>query len=504
MVERLDANNLAWVEQIPMLDDLQAGSLKRIFDLAAQLPDDWSGMMGRSTLQEDFGSLRFQLAYMSYALALTHVHRLPAAPALFRRSFDQLIQKILSPDVWTYWHYVGTGNGPFNRALGELPATWNPVERDNIMYSGYVQSMALLYHYLFRDDKYAKEGALTFSVKPLFWGMGGQHFAYDERSLNELIYWKMVQGGYLGIACEPNCVFQVCNQIPILGFRFHDLVYGGSLASEVTDGYLKAWEEFGMLDDSGHYRVMVQEHERAAISFPDQPWVDFWLASLMHAWNPDMVNLHYPDQLAHWSVAGPDGTLSIKPTIPSNGSDRYTARDFGWAAVCASEVGDSETLSRLLAYADRFLHPTWSEGAYFYRRHDQLLDADGNFAAMDPHTGNALLAYARLNVPGGLQKLFAGPLGDSHFEQPALVDCTQGLDVRRAWFESERNALVLTVVNSKVATAVRLEVGNTLGRGNWRLLQDGKPSDAHSHLQAERLIIEFELEGETTLVLSWV
>lgn len=86
---------------LPLLDDYQAGHLRRIRNLAAQLPDDWSGMMGRSSLQEDFGALRFQLAYMAHALALTHVHRLPAAPAFFRKPFDQLIAKMLSPDVWT-------------------------------------------------------------------------------------------------------------------------------------------------------------------------------------------------------------------------------------------------------------------------------------------------------------------------------------------------------------------------------------------------------------------
>ena len=55
----------------------------------------------------------------------------------------------------------------------------------------------------------------------------------------------MVQKGYLGIACEPNCVFQICNQVPILGFRLHDTIYGGDIAQEVTEGYLRAWSEFG-------------------------------------------------------------------------------------------------------------------------------------------------------------------------------------------------------------------------------------------------------------------
>jgi hypothetical protein len=502
------------------LNDVEAGHLRHMMNLAARLPDDWSGMMGRTTLQEDFGSLRFQLAYMAYALALTHVHRLPAAPAVFRKPFDALIQKMLSPDVWTYWHFVSTGNGPFNRGLGELPAQWDPVAIDNIMYSGYIQSMALLYHYLFRDGKFAEPGALTFSVHPLFWSQGGKHFPYDERSLNQHLYWNMVERGYLGIACEPNCVFQICNQIPILGFRFHDLVYGGELAAEVTNGYLAAWSEFGVLNGVGHYNMMVQERERRVITPDAAPWTDFWQAALMHAWHPELVEAHYPNHIKHWSLPGPDGTLTIKPakSLSSDSTAPASARDFGWAAVCASEMGDTSTLDRLLAYADRFLDPRWSEGGRYYPRRDDVLDDNGLPVAMDPHTGNVLLGYARLNVPNGLQRLYASPLDDAHFDAPALVDMTPELDVRQAWFDREVRRLTLRVgpLNRNNVTA-RLSIGNHWNRGDWTLKVDGHligkgtgdaiiPYGVHGAnvLRADRsLILEMPVDRFMTLTIDW-
>lgn len=498
--------DLRWVDAIPALDAAQAGSMRRMLNLAGQLPDDWSGMMGRSTLQEDFGALRFQLAYMSYALALTHVHHLPAAPGFFQPAFDRLIDKMLSPDVWTYWHYVGTGNGPFNKSLGELPASWNPVETDNIMYSAYIQSMAMLYHYLFRDAKYARDGALTFSVNPLFWGQGGKNFAYDECSLTEHLYWNMVERGYLGIACEPNCVFQICNQPAILGFRFHDLVYGGSIAQDVTEGYLRAWEDFGVLTPEGHYTMMVQEKERVAISPPDAPWVDFWMASLMHAWNPDFVEQHYPAQLARWSVDGPDDTLWIRPAISltQSGPPLTSARDFGWAAVCASEVGDTETRDRLLAYADRFLNPAWSDGGYYYKRRDEWFDAEGRLAAMEPHTGNVLLGLARLNVPGGFRKLYDGPLGDEHFSQPVLVSIDPDIDIHRARFASEHRALVLRLVPLAAgAVRAKIEIGNLVGGEAPLILCSGQSFIGESMILDGRLHLDVGLEGPTDLVLSW-
>ncbi len=459
------------------LDDQQAGHLRRMLDLAERLPDDWSGMMGRSSLQEDFGALRFQLAYMAYALALTHVHRLPAAPAVFRAPFDRLIQKMLSHDVWTYWHYVSTGNGPFNKALGELPAEWNPVVKDNIMYSAYVQSTSLLYHHLFDDPKYAQPGALSFKLQPLFWGNGGETFAYDEKSLNEHIYWQMVEKGYLGIACEPNCVFQICNQPAILAFRLHDILYGGATATEVTEGYRRAWAEFGIVDELGHFNIVVQEREHALVERPPLAWGDFWLGSLMHAWNPDLVKASYPAQIAHWIRPGPDGTAWIEPSIPPSGFGRELthAWDFGWAAVCASEVGDADHLGRMLGYADRCLTPTWEDGAFYYRRRDGWFDDARMLHAMDPHTGNVLLGYARLNVPDGLHKLYAAPWTAEHFAEPALIGMSDGLDVRAARYDADSRTLSLAFRKGRCrGEAINLTLANIWDRGCWTAFVDGE------------------------------
>ncbi len=60
-------------------------------------------MTGAAPMQEDYGAYRYQLAYMAYVLALTHYHRLPAAPAAFHGTFVRLIDKMLLPEVWLYW-----------------------------------------------------------------------------------------------------------------------------------------------------------------------------------------------------------------------------------------------------------------------------------------------------------------------------------------------------------------------------------------------------------------
>lgn len=455
------------------LDTLQRGHLRRILNLSSQLPDDWSGMMGRSSLQEDYGAYRFQLAYMAYALALAHVHRLPAARGYFRRPFARLIEKMRSPDVWTYWHYVSTGNGPNNKGRGPQPPQWDPVVRDNIMYSAYLQSMALLYHYLFNDDRYARKNGLSLVYQPLYWGEE-KRFDYDEASLNDHIYWSMVESGYLGIACEPNCVFQICNQVPIIGFRLHDLVYGGDTAREVTEGYLRAWAEFGILNNAGHFNMFLKQDEGEVVA-AEEPWSDFWLGALMHAWNPELVKTQYPKQVARWMQPGPGDTLWVASPESLKKPDQYvTTEDFGWATVCASEVGDIATRDRLLTYADTYLHPRWADGGYHYARHDQLMDGDGLYRFMTPHTGNALLAYARLNVPDGLRGLYEGVPGPAHHDVPAIEDLDETLDVTRAYFDPRERCLHVRLEGASVDDAFVAFAG-VWQRGAWTMHLDGQP-----------------------------
>ena len=236
----------------------------------------------------------------------------------------------------------------------------------------------------------------------------------------------MVENGYLGVACEPNCVFQICNQPAILGFRLHDLLTGGYRADDVVAGYEKAWADFGRLDANGHYNTMILADSR--VVRPNEvpaPWVDAWCGALMNTWNRDFVHEHYPRQVADFLVPGPDGTLSVRsaPAREVMGQPVVTDTcDFGWVAAWASEMGDAATLRGVLAHADRYMAPTWRDGGLYYPRNDTPTDADGNRTEIEPMTGNVLLGYARLNVPDGLWGLYNSSLGCEHFAEPALTE----------------------------------------------------------------------------------
>lgn len=75
--------------------------------------------------------------------------------------------------------------------------------------------MISLYTMLFNDDKYNVDGALTFNWNPIFWGMGPEMFSYDRQPLQAAILKEMERENWMGVCCEPNAIFVVCNQFPV-------------------------------------------------------------------------------------------------------------------------------------------------------------------------------------------------------------------------------------------------------------------------------------------------
>ncbi len=470
-----DSTQLAGVD---VLTPEQLGHLRHIDNLSSQLPNDWSLMHGKAGNQDDFVGLRFQLAYSTYTLALAHFHRLPNAPGVFKPVFERLIEKMLAPEVWMYWRDTSRGGSMFNAHLADgYHSQWDPVAKDNIMYSAYVQSMTLMYNYLFDDDRYAQPGALTFNHWSMFWGGEPKQFKYDQFSLNDVVYWQMVESGYVGVACEPNCVFQSCNQPAILGFRMHDLLTGADTATEVTNAFEKAWAELGELDESGHFHMMVLEDSKTLVPNPGHsPWVDAWTGSLMNMWNRDLMHELYPKQVKDLLVDRPNGTLSVPVVEPREFMDQKVLVDdggTGWVATWASEMGDADTLEKLLKYADQFLDPQWRDGGLYYPRNDDPADSDGNPIQMDPLSGNVLFGYARLNVPDGMWKLYNEPWTRAHFSEPSLVTVDSDITVSQARFDGDTRSLRFRIERDHERNGEgTVRISNVPTGAEWLLYED--------------------------------
>jgi hypothetical protein len=127
----------------------------------------------------------------------------------------------------------------------------------------------------------------------------------------------------------------------------------------------------------------------------------------------------------------------------------YPGPTFGYVTMWTSEVGDSDTLNGLLNHADRYLGPTWKDGGLYYAANDENdVDAEGNWKMMDPFTGNAAIAYARLNVPDGQRKMWVEPWTPEIVDNAPFVadlELGSGVDVLRGVWDETRGAMVLTV-----------------------------------------------------------
>ena len=462
------------------MSEVQLGYLRHFDNVSRRQPNDWTFMNGRAPGQLDFGSYRFQLSYMAYAAALAHVHRAPAAPGAFKETIARLIRRLMEPEVWMYWRDASRAGGIGNPHLAGSEEQWDPVGRDNIMYSAYLQSLTLLFDVLFDDHRFADPEALSFEFNTMFWGDGGEHgglhrrFAYDQYSLNETLYWKMVENGYLGIACEPNCVFQICNQPAILGFRMHDMLTGDSRGEEVVRGYRQAWDDFGgPVAPNGHLYMFAMQDSRTPIpNFEGLAWGDTWYCALANTWNSDFVRDFWGQVRDEHVLRGPDGTMSCQ--IPGPQEYDNDTCDFGWLAICASEMGDEEILDGLSRHAERFMRPMSFDGGRLFAREDRLTDEEGNYTRMEALTGNSLLAYASLNVPDGMRALYQQPWPAGHFEEPNLSDVSDVVAVAAARYDGPRGELTMTLQRQPERSgAPQVGLANVWGRGPWTLSKDG-------------------------------
>ncbi|KAL4925357.1 uncharacterized protein BDV17DRAFT_294578 [Aspergillus undulatus] len=321
---------------------------------------------------------------------------------------------------------------------------YDPVKKDNIMYSAYVQSMIAMFNSLFDDDRYQKPGALTFEYNAMLWGEAdGWKFVYDQNLLNEQIYRNMVEEGYLGVPCETYCIYQVCNQIPIVGFRMNDvLTEDKNLAEEVTQGYVKAWEEKagGVVTEHNIFNTFYMTHTRKKMIVAGGRG-EVWTGFLMNAWNHKLVQETYNKRLDCLVHPRLDGTIGGV---------------WGWSAVWSAEMGDDETRDRLLEYADKHFKPRLQNGGLMYPRNDAVHDSKLNFVMVSPLLSNALMPFTRLN-----------------YEEPALVEVDFNVDVYRAVYIADKRTLLFDFAVYEADRKGSVALGRVFGHGDWTLKCDG-------------------------------
>ncbi|POS74368.1 hypothetical protein DHEL01_v207233 [Diaporthe helianthi] len=490
------------------LDRAQAGHIRHFHNLATQLDGEWRHMGGPISGQELFDAYRYQIATMTYAAGVAHYHRLPALRSVFRTLFDQLIHKMMLRDVWGYWFLTSQSGKFVDPDITELRKPWpDPVRRENIMFSGHLLLMTSLYAMLFDDDKYDEEGALTFDWDPVFFGLGPEKFPHSRNTLQQTIISQLEKSGWMGVCCEPNCIFVICNQFPMIAMRYNDVRKGTDVVSGVLEKYQAAWKAknggFISADAAGDESlIFFLRIKQDSIVNDGGIAGNAWACAFMNAWNSEHVHEWYPKLVKGHLTWHPDGRVNLnnilvtseiraalKKDEDSKGLDERSltvsaetfaqaaskvqkgldgdqlqtpmgqsndSTTFGFTVQWVSEVApppaeaERDVVSGLLKHADAYLNPTWENGGLFYPRRDgRLQDEEGNWTAMDVYTGNAAIGYGRLNVRDGQKKMWEDPWTKDghHATYPYVegVDLSSRVDFLRGEWNEEVGAFVLTM-----------------------------------------------------------
>ncbi|CAO2650781.1 Nn.00g020730.m01.CDS01 [Neocucurbitaria sp. VM-36] len=475
-----------FLDQYAKLTREQAGHIRHFHNLVTQKDNDWSLMGSSDPGQEWLDGYRYQLATMAYAAGAAHFHRMPALRSLFKTLLEQLIGRMLRREVWGYWFLTSHSGKLVDPDLKELRKPWaDPIIRENIMYSGHLLLMVSLYTMLFNDDRYNEEGALTFRWHPIFWGMGPETFSYTRKTLQEAILREMEREKWVGVCCEPNSIFVVCNQFPLIAMRYNDIHDGTDIAPTVAKRYVAAWEEKGMIQENG-FIVNWYSPKQGIIRQAHDIGFSAWASAFMNAWNPTFAAQNYKKQSVGFFSHLEEGRVSLNSTPvaftirelvangetdPTSSATLHKAREvvrqrndpvppappfprpiFGYVLKWVSELGDKTTIDGLLKHADKYMNPTWREGGLYYSSQYNPSqgeeDKDGNWTIADPFTGNGAIGYARLNVFDGQKKMWEHAWTPEHVSSYPYVDTVNlanSVDFMRGTWDSSKGAMVLTM-----------------------------------------------------------
>lgn len=192
-----------------------------------------------------------------------------------------------------------------------------------------------------------------------------------------------------------------------------------------------------------------------------------------------------------WS--GPAKTDALKPSLRPQTpgiANRLqelmpTKPTFGQVLTYVSEVGPAPHLSGLLQHADQMFTRQWHRGGLYYEnrptRPDSgegaVVDEQGEWVFCDAFTGNALVAYARLNVPDGQRAMYERPWTSAVLAATPWIDglagFEQGVDFLRGLWDAEARAMILTV-RSWQGRTVLAPVLRGLPPGEYEVYVDGE------------------------------
>ena len=310
---------------------------------------------------------------------------------------------------------------------------------------------------------------------PVEYGQGPIEIKYDHNRLTKVIYDQFVEDHFRGIECERNAVYTECNQHPILGLMHYDFKHDTKLAPEVKRKFKKVMEKREYIDPETHttmYFLKVKEDEVVPATYA---WADGWNGHAQHVWDKEYIESLYPHQQKRYIPSMFEGE-------PGEDMGWTASFDFGWFALLASEVGDTETIQTMADYADAHFNPTWKDGGYYYPtspdyQYNFTRDEKGFIQNVGPATGNVLIGFTRINPKDGLWQIYNQPWDKSHFAEPFITDVEYlEASVTQAVYDTEKDALIVTLAPGPVKSeATSFTVRQLDPTKTYVLIKDGQP-----------------------------
>ena len=487
----------------PEIGDEELGQLRWALKIADQPISEFTNL--EATNQYGISAYRYTLAFLTYFLAIEQYHKLPACPGIIQTRMDRIIKKIIEKPVWEFWAEVSRGVPFFEPRMNKpYPEEHDPVGNRNIMYSGHLGHMISLYEMLYRDLKWSKPGSIVFA-----WN-NNEKYIYDNNSLQKIMYEQMMNNPDHCIECEPNACFPECNQHPILSFMLYDYVHGTNL-SRAQVPFMDFFLKNKMIDPKTHHTAafyLVKQKKTLAqdspgfgnmVSVVTVPVVSIgavsitssaangWTGAFMHAWQPEYIERHYPYQLE-------DHLIEINGESARLKKDRFEPRlQYGFFAMLAAEIGDTQTRDKLLASAGERYGPVWEKGTFHY---------PFDMKKQCTNVTDKLLAIARGNPKNGIWTIHNRPFDNAHFDAPMV----EGVDfpnviLRRAIYDKQREALVLTTEpGTDQRGTSSLKVVNLDPARSWRLFIDGREMEKYKGLRTVSITIALDKRHNIVLV----
>ena len=443
-------------------DDLQLQRL--LLDRALQPIKDFNGFDKRDQFQT--AALRYQINFVSYALASAAARYLPALKGYQLTAQKNLAEKLRAHEVWSYWQV--------ETAWGHGRTSADPMPHQNIMYSGFAALQLALARSVHGVTDFDLPG--SFILKHPRQG----DFSYSLPEINAVLQAQYSTAPVGLLACEPNWIYPLCNAITVAGMRCSDTQYGSRRWQQIKERF-----QIGLAEEfmTSNGRLVSCRSSYTGLALPGIGGVT------MQALPCLFFNSVLPELASQQWFTVRDRLLRDRGRAPfwfvdTGNYAMSRASNYAATAAAAAEMGDSEITERTLEFLNTD-HPMCVDHGVGYR--------DG--VSIWAH---ATEFFARTNSANGFRALVSDQ-GPGIDRTPCFKDARYP-DLLFARATYQKDALEAVIYPGAHGGFHELKLSNLKPRRSYQL--DGRTTGQFYSDGIGEAKINVELNGRTEVRIS--